>query len=198
MFKNFNFLFQYLEKERMTIDKSEFDFQAQSHPDYPSLLAISDTLTFFNIENGALEVTTDEIELLPNRFIALLKEENNNSNLYFIEKKNNSFQFLKEKKLISITHFELQEKWLDVVFLIEKTDNEEIKEKHKINYVYIVIGLLIIVLYVFKSNFYTNLFLMLPALGVLFSIAALKDLFGAKIEIINNFCNLTNSTSCEK
>ncbi len=42
-----NFLFQYLEKEDIFIDKNEFLFQIQSHPDYLSLLSIADTLRFF-------------------------------------------------------------------------------------------------------------------------------------------------------
>ncbi len=37
MTENFSFLFYYLEKENITIDKPEFAYQIQSHPDYPSL-----------------------------------------------------------------------------------------------------------------------------------------------------------------
>ena len=47
MTDNYNYLFQYLEKENITIDKSEFSFQIESQPDYPSLLSITDTLSFF-------------------------------------------------------------------------------------------------------------------------------------------------------
>lgn len=72
---NFKFLFQYLEKEEIKIDQSEFLFQLQSHPDYPSLLSISDTLSFFSIENGALNIAVSEISFLPNRFIALLNTQ---------------------------------------------------------------------------------------------------------------------------
>lgn len=75
MTNNFNYLFQYLEKENITIDKKEFEFQIQSHPDYPSLLAIADTLSFFNVDNGAMRLDSSEIEFLPNQFIALLSEE---------------------------------------------------------------------------------------------------------------------------
>lgn len=46
MINTFNQLFQYLEKEEITFDKNEFLFQIQSHPDFPSLLSISDTLSF--------------------------------------------------------------------------------------------------------------------------------------------------------
>ena len=85
MIENYNFLFQYLEKEGITIDKFEFEFQVKSHPNYPSLLAISDTLLFFNIENIATRVGFLEIDTLPNRFIALLNNDESGSKFYFIE-----------------------------------------------------------------------------------------------------------------
>lgn len=70
MTKNFPFLFQYLKKEHINIDKSEFLFQIQSHPEYPTLLSIVDTLSFFNIENSAIKVEESNIDVLPNYFIA--------------------------------------------------------------------------------------------------------------------------------
>ena len=47
MSNQFYYLFQYLEKDKIFIDQTEFEFQIQSHPNYPSLLAISDTLSFY-------------------------------------------------------------------------------------------------------------------------------------------------------
>lgn len=49
MNQNFKILFKYLEKEDIIVDKTEFVFQIQSHPDYPSVLAVADALIFFNI-----------------------------------------------------------------------------------------------------------------------------------------------------
>ena len=58
---NFSLIFQYLEKENINISRKEFEFQVQSHPDYPSLLSFSDTLNFFNIENGVFKISFSEI-----------------------------------------------------------------------------------------------------------------------------------------
>ena len=97
---NYNYLFYYLEKEGITIDKTEFLFQIQSHPNYPTLLSITDTLSFFNIDNGALRVEAIDIDLLPNRFIALLDEEETPPQLYFTENKKDKFYCTKDKKAI--------------------------------------------------------------------------------------------------
>ncbi len=83
MEENFSFLFQYLKKENVTIDQNEFVFQAQSHPDYPSLLAFSDTLHFFNIQNGAIRVTASEIIDLPDRFVSLFKRRGRQTPIVF-------------------------------------------------------------------------------------------------------------------
>lgn len=65
MTNKFNYLFQYLDKENINIDKEEFLFQNQSHPDYPSALAIADTLSFFNIHIDIPSTKPDlEIEYL--------------------------------------------------------------------------------------------------------------------------------------
>ena len=111
MTENYNYLFHYLEKENITIDKNEFEIQIQSHPDYPSLLTISDTLSFFNIDNGAMRIDVSEIVLLPDCFIALLSEEVKEPQMYFIEKKGNSYFYTNDKKPIAITEMELKLRW---------------------------------------------------------------------------------------
>lgn len=52
MAENFNFLFQYLDKVDIILNKPEFEFQIQSHPNYPTLVSIADTLIFFKIVNA--------------------------------------------------------------------------------------------------------------------------------------------------
>ena len=93
--ENFSFLFDLIKAEKIYIDKEEFVFQIQSHPSYPSLLAISDTLTFFNVENAALNISFEEIDLLPDNFIALLTEINDKptliKDLYCIKKENSEY-----------------------------------------------------------------------------------------------------------
>ncbi|GEN75433.1 vitamin K epoxide reductase family protein [Chryseobacterium hagamense] len=85
--KNYNTLLKYLNHNKINIDSEEFKLQLQGHPDFPTLLSYSDTMKFFNIENTSYHVTNDEINLLPEKFIAL-----SNGEFRFIDnKKNNSF-----------------------------------------------------------------------------------------------------------
>jgi Thioredoxin/Vitamin K epoxide reductase family len=192
--------FQYLEKEQIPIDKAEFEFQIQSHPDYPSLLAISDTLSFFNIDNGALRVEVSDIELLSDRFVTLLKDENNKPQLFFIERKENNYCYSYDNKLITIFKSELEKRWTGIVLLIEKTENGELTKPNTnywLRFLSIAVALFfVMVLYTLNADLSTKVFLLFPIAGLLFSVVALKDLFGAKSELLNSFCNMTASTSC--
>lgn len=197
MNEDFNYLFQYLEKENIVIDKSEFDFQIQSHPDYPTLLSVVDTLSFFNIKNGVLQVDYAEIDALPDHFVALLNLDG--QQLCFIEKKGESYIY---KKVSNTTdEYTLSpEVWSGFILLLEKPENEVLPtaSKKSFSWVLPVLCFVLFSSYLFytPSNLITKLFFVFPAIGILFSIAALKDLFGTKIKLLNSFCNMASSTSC--
>jgi len=196
--ENYNYLFQYLKKEGISIDKDEFEFQVQSHPDYPSLLSISDTLNFLNINNGAMRVDSSEIELLPERFIAYLSEEKNKLQLCFVEKKGSEYVYIKDKKTLILSQQDLEARWENIVLLAEKSEIELTNSNNKLSWIIFIwfLAIFILVLYQSVDNLQTALFSLFPIFGILFSVAALKDLFGTKNKLLNSFCNITTSTSC--
>jgi uncharacterized membrane protein len=200
MSENFNFLFHYLEKESIPFDKSEFEFQIKSHPDYPSLLSISETLSFFNIDNGAIPLDVSDIELLPNRFVALLREDNNNPVLYFIEKSNNIYICIKNEKAIEISKNEIESRWNNIVLLVEKSEIENVAKSNSNKWIWVMpslcLSFFLLALVQCQDSLLIKLFFIFPMMGLLFSVAALKDLFGNKSGLLNKFCNITKATSC--
>jgi len=200
MDQDFTHLFDYLQKEQITIDKAEFEFQIKSHPDYPSLLAISDTLSFFSIDNLATRLGSNQIDLLPERFMVLLMEKPSDTELNFVEKKGENYTVTKEKRTELISKQELVDRWAGIVLLAEKKDTEDIIKDNKKNYnrllsVFVLVAFLAVLFYS-SQDLKTNLFFIFPVLGILFSIGALKELFDNKSKIISSFCNITSSTSC--
>lgn len=187
----------YLKKENITIDESEFEFQVSSHPNYPSLLSIVDALNFFSIENGAFQLDFDQIEQLPSLFIALLKGENEIPTLFFVEQKNGSYFYTNNNKVKYITKETLKSLWLGTVLLLDVPETQQ-KQTKKNKWLFPSMMTLIFagVLFLFENHWANQLFFIFPVLGILLSVAALKELFGTKSELINNFCNLTTTTSC--
>ncbi|GAA4774230.1 MULTISPECIES: vitamin K epoxide reductase family protein [Flavobacterium] len=198
MIKVFSFLFHFLKKENIEIDETEFLFQMQSHPDFPSLLTISDTLSFFNIENTAIRIDFQEIELLPNNFIASLKEEDNRPRLCAVEKKDNFYLLLWDNEVLSVSKEELQKRWTDIVLIISDSKSERNQPLKKDFSFFLIYVLCFILLIQFKIDIVAKFFFIFPLLGVFLSIAALKDLFGVENNLINNLCNITSSSNCSE
>lgn len=201
MTNDFKYLFQYLDKEGISINKAEFEYQIQSHPDYPSFLAVSDTLTFFTIANGVLSVGIDEIELLPDCFAVLLEIEKGQPQFFFIEKKGSSYFYSHNKTSMTLSAQELERFWKNTVLLIEKsdTDTDSPVMNGKMSWLLPVLSVLLLLglLFQLKGGLTAKLFLVLPVAGTFFSFVALKDLFSYKSVLLNSFCNLTSTESCE-
>lgn len=202
MTNDFKYIFQYLEKEKVYINKAEFEYQIQSHPDYPTFLAVSDTLTFFNIANGVLSVGIAEIELLPDRFVALLEIDKGQPQFFFIEKKGDSYFYSPNKTPIALLRHELELLWKNTVLLIEKPDAENdspaVTDKTYWVLPSLAVLLLLGILLQLKSIWSDKIFLVLPVVGTFFSFVALKDLFNYKSGLMESFCNMTTTESCEK
>jgi len=186
MNKEYNFLYKYLEKLKIFIVKNEFEIQIQSHPDCPSLLAITDILCFFNIENGVLQIDSSQIELLPDSFVTILNEKNKDVQFYFIEKKGEKYTYEGSTKN-SISKTELESQWSGIVLLIEKSEINEIS-KLKSNKWFLglplsISALVTIITSLFKENTTTKLFFLLPTIIFIFSITALQKLLIERKEL---------------
>ncbi len=199
MEKDLNVFFKYLERENITIDVDEFYFQYKSHPDYPSLLSISDTFSFFGIDNIIVNVKKTNIDDLGDNFIAVLVEDVlKGPKLNFIQKNNEVYILNDGKKQSKIDLTSLENKWDNIVFKINvdsKFESSYSSPKSLILPLLILISLPIFLFY-HKTNFTINILGILFFLGFLFSLSTLKDLFGNKIEIINKFCNFSKSSNC--
>lgn len=200
--KDFRLVANYVKSEGGKINYDEYLFQAKNHPDYPNLVSLTDTLSFFNIDNGVIHVESSDIELLPNRFVTLLKGQHNNQpQLYFIEKKEDLYFYSKDERTISIPKEELESRWNNIVLLVEPSAGENIAAT-KVNIwywtLYVLCGVAFFAtLLLLEENWQVKIFFLFPILGILFSIVALKNLFNIKSEFLNNFCDFSEATNCE-
>ena len=92
--------------------------ELEKHPDYPSLLAISDVLNWFKINNTAYRITTDELTEVPTPFIAHTTQ---NDEFVLVNKIANDNVYLSDDKRINyhIKLDELKTKFKGVVLTAE-------------------------------------------------------------------------------
>lgn len=187
---------KFLQINRYSEVKNEFKDLFLSHPNYPSLFAITDSFDLLSIENAAIRVPKEQIVDLPSNFLAYFKEE-----LVLVEKAKNFVRINTIKKGIEkISYEKFLLDWNGVIVAIEP-NNVVARENLKVelNWLkYLVPFILLAGLsFFFNSyNFFSAVFLLTSALGLIISILIVQEKLGFKNGLITNFCNLSTNSSC--
>jgi hypothetical protein len=177
------------------VSKQLLKKRLESHPDHPSLLSITDTLTELNIPNTAVHLSKEQVAELDIPFLAHLRSNGG------------GFLTVADARKIPYEHPAFYEDWDGVVILAEKegdlTDNENVKylriEKRWLwlNTLAVVIigGLSFISIYQHFSLINAAL-LSSSMLGLFFAILIVLHERGAGGRIMERFCRTTKTTDC--
>lgn len=186
---------KYLKHLNYTNQTSEIEEYYLSHPNFPSLFAVTETLDLLNIKNIPAEVSPNDIDTLPNQFITLYKKDNEQE-FIFVENKNDSFIYCidENKKRIKIAKKDFLKKWTHIVLLIEKNESEEKKViKHKGIYTTVMMFILLLVyIFINKETFTSNslLFLFTSTFGLIISVFILQKEFNIPNQLADELCGL--------
>ncbi|MGC4128196.1 MAG: vitamin K epoxide reductase family protein [Bergeyella sp.] len=173
----FNYTFQLL-----NLKNQEFHFQFQSHPNYPSALAFSDTLNFLGIKNVAYELEKEYWDELPEEFITVYKND-----FALIRKNKTDFSVFSDKEE-KISQEELFKNSENIVFLFEKEKAKEEKIGFNFSYfLYVVFGFAVLYSAIFQS-WYSVVFTLLSVIGFYISLELFNKKFGKESAVLNNFC----------
>ena len=187
---------KYLLLNNFSQSLNDFEDVFLSHPNYPSIFAITDTLNMLSIENIALKVPKEQFEELPNFFLAIYNDNltltiKNISNVT-IETENGKNKVLNYNEFLS--------GWNDVIIVIEPNANLVLK-KEKINLKWLFYTLpvfaLILLSVVFNHHTINSTILLIISLtGLLISVFIIQEKLGIKNEIASKFCSINTNISC--
>jgi len=179
----------------LKLDKQEFMFQFNSHPNYPSALAFSDTLNFLGVRNDAYELDKEYWDELPEEFIAIV------DNTFSLVKKSGSQYSIYSDKAKTVNKDELHEKSTDFVLLFEKDSTVSKSFTSYKPFLYLVFSI-IILHSVLTLTWYEALFNILSLAGVYISLEIFNQKFGNKSAVIGSICGETagnqSTSSCNK
>lgn len=191
-----NFLKKFLFKNGYVQQKELFEDLFMSHPNYPSIYAITDSLNMLNIENVAVKIPKEQFINLPPNFLAVF-----NNDIVLASKTTKEIILNKDnEKDKRISYNDFLNGWNEVIVAIEpNTTNESNKIKLNINYLLYSFPFLTL-LYLSISNFSYNLHtatsIFIDFIGLFFSIAILQEKYGVKNEFASKLCSLNTNTSC--
>jgi len=203
----FKYLYKYLHLNNVShANIEEFKVQILSHPNYPSLLAISDTLSFLEINNGAFPVSFSELSELPTSFVALLKEDGEekitprlirvdpDSDRYLVFDEGNSNKFKQVSKKI------LEQSWAGTVFMVEEQDATDSNGSGILKYLVpasILLSLVALLSFT-QTGFFLNSFILLAIFGLYLTYNIISELYTDKQGALAKMCSISANTSCNQ
>ncbi|MDN3675667.1 vitamin K epoxide reductase family protein [Flavobacterium branchiarum] len=188
---------KYLDLNNFLNAKKEFEDLFLSHPNYPSLFAITDSLNILSIDNIVIKVPKEQLHELPNSFLAIF-----NNDLVLVDKTESSVVIETEKgKKTKLTIADFSEGWNGVVLAIEANEVQEEKVMNE-GPKWLKYGILFLVLIVLSSFYneysvYDYGFLITSLLGLLISVFIVQEKFGIDNQIVSKLCNINPTTSCD-
>ncbi|CAM4425010.1 vitamin K epoxide reductase family protein [Flavobacterium terrigena] len=192
-----NLLKKYLHKNGYYNQKDQFDDLFLSHPNYPSIFAITDTLDVLSIENIALKVPKEQFIDLPENFLAIY-----NGHIVLATKTSQSVTIeTAEAKKQKLTFNEFLTGWNEVVIAIEPNANPVLKKerKNKSGLLYALPFLALIASSAAFQNYNINSIALLVTsiIGLVLSVFIVQEKLGVKNELASKFCNINPNASCD-
>lgn len=180
----------------LKLDKQEFIFQFNSHPNYPSALAFSDTLNFLGVKNDAYQLDKEYWDELPEEFIAIV------DNAFSLVKKSGTHYSVYSEKAKTLDREELYKNSTDFVLLFEKTQNVENKTAFNFKPVlYAIFAVILIYSFIYQEPL-EAIFNLLSLAGVYISLELFNQKFGNTSTVIGSICGATPAAqtvnSCDR
>lgn len=181
----------------LDVNRELLNLQLLSHPEYPSLKSITDTLDYFEIENLAATVPKEALEQMPPCFLALINGERGDE-VVLVQKKRGAIQIVNaDEKKEKISEATFSERWTGTIVAVE--------EREKVSSVQSIQSVLpyFIVTAVASSNVILNfslshlLYTALTLVGLYISILIIREDLGIKSKAVAKVCGaISKSSSC--
>ena len=191
----------YLNASGYKIDGNKLELQLETHPDYPSIKSITDTLDYFLIENLVANVPKNSLDELPKTFIGLIKEEGLH-NVVLVEQTKYGVLLIDSnfnKKKLSFDSF--IEQWEGIILAIEKNVSG-IGVLPKVNSI-LILPLLLLGTLLF-SLFFVNkmeilVYYLFSFIGLIISCFIVQEKWGLVNETVQKVCkSISSRGSCSE
>lgn len=186
----------YVTTLHIPVSRKYFRKRVASHPDYPSLLSISDTLEYLGIPHGAARMDRAGLDKLECPYVLHL------------DKGAGEFILIKEDRDLA-GQTDIPEDWNGIVLkaeapeAIEDEENREYLAKEKADR--FTFGLLILSVMVISAmswvpgfSWAAILFLVTTIAGVALGYLLVAKDLGVKYEAVESFCNAGQKTNCDR
>lgn len=202
---DFFYLKKYLHEHKYYHLEDKIILELQSHPDYPSLIAIVDVLHFYDIENVAARIDESELINLPETFLSVFCTHTG-SEIVYTKKRGLDFEIQFANGFVQkLSRAEYLSGWNGMIVAIEENENKKDRQGNMVskNAVLFLLGFCVVGLFqVYLTNFSNpgeSLFYTLCSLvGVIISLFLVREDLGFHDAAISRICYASKRTSCSE
>lgn len=179
-------------------NKELLNLQLLSHPEYPSIKSITDTLDYFEIENLAANVPKEALSQLPNSFLALVSA-NNKEDVVLVERKGTNIHLTPSQgKKEKVSEADFTARWTGTIVAVEAKEKTLNTKTLQTYLPYIIVGAIATTSVTLNFDLHYLLYTSLTLVGLYISILIAREDLGIKSKAVAKVCGAisNDSSSC--
>lgn len=177
------------------IPKADLKLQLISHPDYPSLKSITDTLDYFGIANIAVNVPKEALEELPASFLALLNHQENDDCAWVTKIKNKIVLQFEDGHKKSLVENEFKAAWTGSIIAIEEvTDKKKVAIESSGVLIFLLLSAFLL-LQAVSFSFSSLILSLLSLAGIYLSYLIVNEEMGIHNKTVARVCRAVSKNS---
>lgn len=178
------------------VSNADLRLQLQSHPDFPNVKAITDTLDYFGIENLAATVPKEYFDKLPKFFLALLTKEHDPGYALVTKRKDKLILDFENNKREILSRDLFDTKWSGTIVAFEKVRESKTQIKIEQFSLPIILTLLLASSIYSEFDLLTFSLTLLSGGGLFLSYLIVKEELGLHSQTVASVCSAFSATNC--
>ncbi|QHI36997.1 hypothetical protein IMCC3317_23680 [Kordia antarctica] len=179
----------------LDIDRERLNLQLLSHPEYPSLKSITDTLDYFEIENLAATVPKEALSQMPTAFLALINSGEGDE-VVLTEKKRGMIQITNsDEKKEKITEEVFTERWTGTIIAVEALEKTVNTKSIETALPYFIVAAVASTNVILNFSLPYLLYTALTLIGLYISVLIIREDLGIKSKAVAKVCGAISKNS---
>lgn len=181
---------------------SNFEDYYQSHPNFPSLFALTDTFSSLNIENIAARVDKNQYNELPENFLGYVIASDKTVQLALVHKINDAVELTFEGE--KPEHQSIQsfmDRWNGIVVAIEPAEAQQQKLQISFSFTLLFAAVALEGTFILFNSIYLNSWYMIMfstyIIGGLLGVLIVREKFNNNPSASSKICSIGANTSCD-
>lgn len=179
----------------LDVNRELLNLQFLSHPEYPSLKSITDTLDYFGIDNLAATVPKEALDQMPNTFLALVNGERGEE-VVLAEKKRSDIRITKaDEKKEKISEAAFTEIWTGTIVAVEEQEKSGNAKSIQEALPYFIVAAVASASVIINFSLVYLLYTALTLVGLYVSILIIREDLGIKSKAVAKVCGAISKNS---